>query len=113
MHPEAETYIAAISTEHWPLFDRLHRLVLEVHPTAEVTWAYKMPTFAVGKHQLHAAVWKHGLSLYGWRADADGGIVEGHPHLANDKGTLRIRPQDAEEISDDELRGLVRGALGG
>ena len=32
------------------------------------------------------------------------------PELSSGKGTIRIRPQDAEEITDDELRGLLAGA---
>jgi hypothetical protein len=35
-----------------------------------------------------------------------------HPDLRSGKGTIRIRPQDATGITDDDLDALVRAALG-
>ena len=111
MDAAARAYMDAIPDEHRPHFDRLHRLILGAFPSAEVGFAYKMPTYAVGEHRLHVAVWKHGLSLYGWRADRDGGFTARHPGLANDKGTLRLSPAAMAEVADAELLGLVQGAL--
>ncbi len=51
------------------------------------------------------------MSVYGWRGDRDGGFVVRHPKLSSGKGTIRIRTTDAEQISDDELRALLGGAL--
>ena len=31
-----------------------------------MTISYKIPTYKVGKHRLYLAVWKHGVSIYGW-----------------------------------------------
>ena len=105
------TYIRDIDPEHRPLFDRLHAIVLAAHPDAEVAIAYGMPAYRVGKRRLNLGVWKHGVSLYGWRADRDGGFAERHPELLSGKGTIRIRPKDAVGISDAELQGLLGGAL--
>jgi uncharacterized protein YdhG (YjbR/CyaY superfamily) len=107
----AREYIDAIDDRHRPLFDRIHRLVLEEHPEAEVILSYKMPTFTVGRRRLYVGVWRHGLSLYGWEEGRDGGFVARHPDLTSGKGTIRLRPADAAAIGDDELRSLVRGAL--
>ena len=104
-------YIEAISPEQRPLFDRLHGIMLGEHPDAEVALSYGMPAYRVGKRRLNLGVWKHGVSVYGWRADRDGGFVARHPQLSSGKGTIRIRTQDAAQISDDELRGLLGGAL--
>ena len=111
--PDARAYIDAIPAEHRPLFDRVHRLILEVHPDAEVVFAYKMPTYKVEMRRLYVGVWKHGVSLYGWGEGEDGGITARHPELSSGKGTLRITPTAAEDITDDELRALARAALGG
>jgi len=35
-----------------------------------------------------------------------------HPDLRSGRGTIRIRPQDAAGITDEELAALVRAALG-
>lgn len=104
-------YIDAISSENRPLFDRMHRLVLEAHPTAEVVLSYKMPTFVVGDRRLHVGVWKHGLSLYGWEPGRDAGFASRHPELDSGKGTLRLPLREAESVSDEELRSLARAAL--
>jgi len=104
-------YIDAIGPEQRPLFDRLHGIVLAVHPDAEVVLSYGMPAFRVGARRLHIGVWKHGISVYGWRADRDDGFLERHPTLSSGKGTIRMRPTDAEGISDDELRAFLGGAL--
>jgi hypothetical protein len=111
MDEAVAAYIAALSPAQRPLFDRLHAIVLAEHPDAEVLLSYGMPAYRVGRRRLNLGVWKHGVSVYGWRGDSDGGFVERHPGLWNGKGTIRIRPQEAEAISDEELRGLLGGAL--
>ena len=70
-----------------------------------------MPTFRAGRGRFHVGIWPHGLSLYGWRADGDGGFLERHPGLRTGRGTIRLRPEDAAGVGDDELRELIRGAL--
>jgi hypothetical protein len=104
-------YIQALDPARRSLFGRLHALVLETHPEAEVGLAYNMPVYRAGSRRLSVGAWKHGVSVYGFRKDNDGGFVARHPNLASGRGTIRIGFSDAEEISDDELRGLVGGAL--
>ena len=113
MDDAARDYIDAIAPEHRPLFDRMHRLILEAYPEAEVLVSYQMPTYKVDGRRLYVGVWKHGLSLYGWEVGRDAGFTARHPELTTGKGTIRLRPDAAAGISDDELRGLVRGALDG
>jgi hypothetical protein len=104
-------YIGALSPQQRPLFDRLHAIVLDEHPEADVVLAYGMPAYRVGQRRLNTGVWKHGVSVCGWRGDNDGGFVARHPTLSSGKGTIRIRPHDAEGIPDEELRALLGGAL--
>jgi uncharacterized protein YdhG (YjbR/CyaY superfamily) len=113
MDDAVRDYIAAIAPEHRPLFDRIHRLVLEVHPDASVVLSYQMPTYKVGRRRLFVGVWKHGLSIYGWERGREAGFAGRHPELKTSKGTIQLRPDDAAGISDDELRELVRAALDG
>jgi hypothetical protein len=107
-----QAYVNAIDPARQPLFDRVRRLVLEVHPTAEVVLSYKMPTYVVGRHRLYVGVWRHGLSFYGWTAERTAGFVARHPDLVGSKGTLKLTPADAEDIDDDELRAFLAAALG-
>lgn len=113
MDDAVRDYIDAIDPVHRPLFDRVHRLVLEAHPDAVVSLSYKMPTYAVGGFRLYVAAWKHGLSFYGWDGGRDAGFAQRHPDLVTSKGTIKLGPQDAERVSDEELRELVSAALGG
>ena len=111
MEPDVQRYLAAVPPEHRALFDRVRRLVLDVHPQAECVLSYKMPTFVVGDRRLHVGVWKHGLSLYGWESGRDGGFAARHPELDSGKGTLKLPLSTAGELTDDELLGVLRGAL--
>ena len=111
MDEAVRTYIDAIPPEHRPLFDRLHRLVLEARPGAAVVLSYKMPTYKLGGRRLHLAAWKHGVSIYGWEEGRDSGFAARHPELKTGKGTIRLRPDDAVTITDEELRDLARAVL--
>ncbi len=113
MDDAAREYIDAIAPERRPLFDRLHQLIIEAYPGVEVVISYQIPTYKVGRYRLYVGVWKHGLSLYGWDEGRDAGFAARHPELSSGKGTLRLSPRAAAAIPDDELRDLVRAALGG
>jgi hypothetical protein len=104
-------YIDAIPAAHRPLFDRLHGLVLAVHPYAAVVLSYDIPTYKVGRRRLFLAAWQHGISIYGWQADRDAGFSGRHADLRSGKATIRIRPKDAVAIADEEFTDLIRAAL--
>lgn len=106
-----QAYIDGIAAEHRPLFDRLHGLILDVHPDADVVLSYDMPTYKVGRRRLFLAAWKHGVSMYGWGRGHDAGFIARHPALKSGSATIRLRPEDAAGIPDDEFRDLVRAAL--
>jgi uncharacterized protein YdhG (YjbR/CyaY superfamily) len=111
MDDAVRDYVEAITPRNRPLFDRVHRLILEVHPDAEIVISYNMPTYRVGRRALNVGAWKHGLSIYGWRRDRDAGFTARHPELANDKGTIRLGPANAAGITDDELRDFLRASF--
>jgi hypothetical protein len=108
MDGAVQEYVEAIPTRTRPLFDRLHRLVLEVCPDAGVVLSYRMPTYVVGSRRLHVGAWQHGVSLYGWDAGRDAGFAARHPELDSGRGTLRLTHRAAAAIPDDELRDLLR-----
>jgi hypothetical protein len=109
--PDVQAYIDAIPPQHRPLFDRIHGLIVAARPDAEVMLSYKMPAYKAGRRRLNVGAWKHGISLYGWGTDRDDGFSARHPELLASKSTLRLRPGDAENISDAELLGFIRAAL--
>jgi uncharacterized protein YdhG (YjbR/CyaY superfamily) len=104
-------YVESIGAGQRPLFDRLHRLIMEAHPDATVALSYQIPTYKAGRRRLYLGAWKHGVSLYGWQEGRDAGFTARHPELKTGKATIRLRPEDAAAIPDDELRNLARAAL--
>ena len=109
--PAVQDYIDSIAPGHRPLFERIHRLILQAHPGAQVALSYKMPAYQAGRRRLYVGAWKHGISVYGWPQDRDGGFTSRHPELVTGKGTIQLRPEDAAGISDEEFLGLARAAL--
>src|SRR4051794_36662469 len=110
MDPRVADYVAAIDPERRPLFDRVHHAVIAAYPDAEVVFSYKMPTYVVGTRRLYVGVWKHGVSLYGWGRDRDGGLAARHPEWDSGKGTLRL-PAPGDAVTDDELDAFARAVL--
>ena len=109
--PAVQAYIDGIGPAHRALFGRLHGLIMRARPDAQVTLSYKMPTYKAGKRRLYVGAWKHGISVYGWPQDRVDGFTARHPELVTSKGTIRLRPQDASRITDEDLLGLARAAL--
>jgi len=105
-----QDYIDGIPPENRALFDRIHRLILQAHPGAEVTLSYNIPAYRAGHRRWSVGAWKHGISVYGWR-DRDGGFTARHPELVTSKGTIQLRPDDAASIGDEDFLGLARAAL--
>lgn len=111
VNADVKAYVDAISPEHRPLFDRVHRLIIEEFPDAAVVLSYKMPTYKLGRRRLFVGAWQHGISMYGWTRGRDSGFLVRHPELKAAKGTIRLRPKDAEGVTDKELRELIRATL--
>jgi uncharacterized protein YdhG (YjbR/CyaY superfamily) len=112
MDQAVRDYIDAIPAEFRPLFDRFHGLVLRARPDAAVVLSYQMPSYKAGGRQLYLGVWKHGISVYGWRHGEDDGFVDRHAELKASTGTIRLRPDEAAAIPDDELLGFFQASLG-
>jgi len=108
-----QAYVEGVPAEHRALFDRVHGLILAARPDAAVSISYGIPTYKAAGQRLYLGAWKHGVSLYGWGQDRDGGFGARHPELVTGKGTIRLRPEDADGVSDGELRALVEAALAG
>jgi uncharacterized protein YdhG (YjbR/CyaY superfamily) len=111
MSDEVTRYVDGIDPAHRPLFDRLTGLARAVAPDAELVMSYGMPTFKVGKHRLHVGAWKHGISLYGWSEDAAAEVLAAHPEVRTGKGTIQLRSDAPDVVTDDELRRLLAAVL--
>jgi Domain of unknown function (DU1801) len=110
MDEAVRRYQDEMDSEHRPLFDHLHQLIVAACPGAEVVLSYGMPTYRIGRRRLSIGSWKHGLSLY-LSPNRDGGFSARHPELAAGKGTIKLTPDDTADITDAELQDLIRAAL--
>jgi hypothetical protein len=108
---QVRAYIDAVDAEVRPQFDRLHTLILDACPGVQVSFSYKMPTYVCGSRRLFLAAWSHGVSVYGWAPGRGAGFVERHPDLVSGVRTLRLRPEDAAAIPDEEFSAFARAAL--
>ncbi|MFI1093717.1 iron chaperone [Streptomyces sp. NPDC020917] len=111
MDAEVRDYIDAIAAEHRPLFDRVHRLILQAYPEAGPTLSYGMPTYRVGDRKVHVGVWQHGVSIYGWDRERGAGFTARHPDFLSGKATIRLPSRKAADVTDAELSDLLRGSL--
>jgi hypothetical protein len=98
-------YRDEIAAEHQPVFDRIHQLIVDTCPDADVALSYGMPTYRLGRRRLSVAAWTHGISLY--VSPGDGGFSARHPELAAGKGPLKLRAEDAARIPDSEFKELI------
>ena len=110
---DVQAYADAIPAEHRPLFDRVVAVIRAVRPEATARLSYGMPAYEAGGHRLYVGVWRHGISFYGWSRERDGGFSERHPELVAGRGTIRLRPDDAAALTDEELTTFVRAVFGG
>ena len=113
MDEAAQNYIDGIDQANRGLFDRVHGLIMAAYPDAAVGISYRIPVYRVGRGRLYVGTWKHGVSIYGWPQGSEAGFVERHPALKTSKGTIRLRPEDASSVTDEELLTLLHAALGG
>ncbi len=104
-------YLSGMDADRRALFDRVHRLVLELRPDVEVVIAYRMPTYIAGGRRLHVGVWKHGLSFYGWEHGREAELVRRHPRWDSGKGTLKLPADQAADVSDQELHDFLAAVL--
>jgi uncharacterized protein YdhG (YjbR/CyaY superfamily) len=107
-----QTYIDAVPSPHRPTLARLMGVITELRPDLTPRLSYNMLCWKTGTNQLFVAAWKHGLSVYGWPQDRELALTQRHPELRIGKGTIRLTPTDAAEVTDDELLDLVRATLG-
>jgi uncharacterized protein YdhG (YjbR/CyaY superfamily) len=111
MDEAVRDFLAGIDADRRAMFDRIDVLVRGDFPDAELTLAYRMPTYRLGRRRLHVGVWAHGLSLYGWDKDHAAEVLARHPQLRTSTGTVRVRPADLDTLSEQDLRQLIAAAL--
>ena len=90
MDPAIAEYVNAIPPEHRPLFDRIHRLILDTCPDATVVLSYKMPTYRPAPGGCTSGCGNTGCPCTGGKGRATAG---------SPPGTRTCRPAPAPSAS--------------
>jgi uncharacterized protein YdhG (YjbR/CyaY superfamily) len=102
-------YIDAIPGEQRPLFDRLHSLILDLYPDAEVVISYQVPTYKAAGGRVSLGLWKDGVSLYTTGPEYIETFKARHPKIRTGKASLNFRLTD--DLPEEGVREVVRQAI--
>ena len=93
--------------------DRIYAIARREAPSAEQGKGYGMPALVYGgKPLLSVMRAKKHIGIYPFSPDAVAavsGLLEGHPGISVDKGTIRFQPE--HPLPEDVLVSLVRARL--
>lgn len=108
-----DDYLEELSSADRDAIDRVYALARREAPEAEQGKGYGMPALVYGgKPLLSVMRAKKHIGIYPFSPDAVAavaGVLEGHPGVSVDKGTIRFQPE--HPIPDEVLERLVRARL--
>jgi uncharacterized protein YdhG (YjbR/CyaY superfamily) len=104
-----EQYAEGVPAPFRPMFDRLHELILEVHPEADVVIQYQVPTYLVGKAKVFLGTWKQGVTLYTTDPKNVEEFRREHPKIKVNKASINFRAD--EELPEEDVRAVLERAL--
>ena len=109
MNPDVQRFIGNIPADHKPDFMRLHDLILEMYPDAQLVISYGVPTFKTPKGWVALGHWKGGVSVYPrGRRNTDVFRAE-NPGFKTGAGTINLRTGEPLPIA--ALRKVIRLAM--
>ena len=93
------------------MFDRLHGLILESYPEADVTISYQIPRYRIPSGRfVFLGIWKHGVSLHAVNFEVIAEYQELHPDIKTGKGSLNFKTTDT--FTDASVRKVLKKVLG-
>jgi uncharacterized protein YdhG (YjbR/CyaY superfamily) len=104
-----QRYINAVPAKQRPLFDRLHSLILELYPDADVVTSYQIPTYKARGGRVSLGLWKDGVSLYTTGPEYVECFRSKHPTIKTGKASINFRLTD--ELPEDDVREVVERAI--
>jgi uncharacterized protein YdhG (YjbR/CyaY superfamily) len=112
--PEMDTmvqeYFDGIRAPRKAKIDKLHSLIVDCFPNAEIDMQYRMPTYRYGDGWVAIANQKHCVSLYTCSAEHLVKFKELHPNIKTGKGCINFRDRDA--IPEDAVKEVIKHAIG-
>ena len=94
MDEDVLDYFASIPDDRQEVVRELHKLIMELCPTAIVDMTYRMPTYKSGNGWVALANQKHYVSLYTCGAHDIVGFKRRYPNIKTGKGCINLKPGD-------------------
>lgn len=108
-----DDYLAELTSTDRDAIDRVYAVARREAPEAEQGKGYGMPALVYGgKPLLSVMRAKKHIGIYPFSPDAVAavaGLLDGHPGISVDKGTIRFQPENP--IPAEVLESLVRARL--
>lgn len=108
-----DDYLADLTPADRDAIDRIYAIARREAPSAEQGKGYGMPALVYGgKPLLSVMRAKKHIGIYPFSPDAVAAVaavLDGHPGVSVDKGTIRFQPENP--IPDEVLETLVRARL--
>lgn len=109
---DVRAYIDALDPAHRRLFDRLHRLVLEEVPDADVVISYQIPLYRRGRRHVGLNARRpDGVTLTATSPDHIEEFRRRHPEFKTGKASIQFGLADV--LPEDDIRDVVRRAVTG
>lgn len=106
---DVQAYIDAVPASHRAQFDRLHEIVMEELPGAEVVISYKMPLYKVGRRHVGLnADRPTGVTLTTTSPDHVEPFRERYPQFPTNKASIPFKLDD--DLPEDGIREVIRRA---
>jgi len=99
MNKEVQQFVDAVSDERRPLYDKLHRLIMGMYPSAEVVISYGIPTYKAKSGRVGLGYWKGGVSLYAFGAHHLEEFRAKYPAIKTSTGTINFKLSDAVPVA--------------
>ena len=109
MNKEVQRYVDAVPDERRPLFDKLHELIIDLYPSAEVVMSYQIPTYRAKSGWVALGYWKDGVSLYTNGAHHIAEFKAKYPAIKTGKGSITLRLEEVVPVA--ALKKVVKHAI--
>ena len=109
MDKGVQGYFDAVPEDRKPLLGRLHALIMDLYPDAEVRMWYRMPTYRARSGWVALANQKHYVSLYTNGAHHIAGFKARYPSIKTGTGCINLKVTDPFPVA--ALKRVVRHAM--
>ncbi len=107
---DVQEYIDALDPVHRRLFDRLHRLIVDELPDAQIVMSYQIPLYRVGRRHVGLNARRPGgVTLTTTSPDHIEEFRRRHPQFKTNKASIQFRLND--ELPKDDITDVIRRAI--